>query len=171
MAQHNKYFDFCMKWEGGYGVDHAGGTKHGVTIGTWRLMGENPDRDYDGDIDNDDVKLISLDDARKINKRFWDKCKGDYINNQAVANAIVDWYWNSGITGIKRVQRVLGVKPDGIFGMNTLAATNGMDAHKLFEQITSAHRQFYTDLVKSSPEKYKKFLKGWLNRLNALKFE
>lgn len=68
--------------------------------------------------------------------RFWDRWKADDIDNQAIANLLVDWVWASGVYGIKYPQAVLGVKTDGIVGLKTLAAINYYPNKKeLFEKL------------------------------------
>ncbi len=57
---------FILKWEGGFvddPVDRGGATNKGVTIATWRQVGY--DKDGDGDIDVDDLRLLTQDDAVK----------------------------------------------------------------------------------------------------------
>ena len=88
-----------------------------------------------------------------------------------MANACVDWAWNSGISlVIRRVQRLVGVKDDGVVGPVTLAAINSSDAKTLFTRIKRARVEFLEGIVRGVPYQ-KKFLKGWLNRVNELKFE
>lgn len=94
---------------------------------------------------------------------FWDKIKGDDIVSQKVANQFFDWYVNAGKNAIKRVQRVLGVADDGIFGAKSLAALNARimasgGETELNTAIYMARRAYYEGLNKP------KFLKGWLAR-------
>ena len=173
MANHELYFKKCLKWEGGYGNiagDSGGATKYGVTIATWKMLADDPDKNGDGIVDAEDMKLLTLDDALAINKKFWDKIQGDKITNQSVAMAIADFLWNSGGVAVKKVQRILGLNTDGIFGRNTLAAVNAADPVKLHADITNARRNYFYAIVRAKPIT-KKFLKGWLNRLNDFKYE
>jgi lysozyme family protein len=173
MANHDIYFQKCLKWEGGYGNivgDSGGATKYGVTIATWKMLADNPDKNGDGVVNAEDMKLLTLDDARMINKKFWDKIQGDKIINQSVAMAIADFLWNSGGVAVKKVQGLLRLTQDGIFGRNTLAAVNAADPKDLHQRITETRRQYFYDIVKAKPIT-KKFLHGWLNRLNDFKYE
>ena len=161
---------FILSWEGGYSShpnDPGGPTNRGVTLATWKIYGY--DKDGDGDIDKDDVKIISEYDAiyEVMKPMFWDKCKADQIVDQSVANIIVDWIWMSGFGKIKNIQRLVGVKDDGIVGPKTIAAINNKDPKKLFGQIWNARKRFYESLCSSKP-KMKVFLKGWMNRLNSI---
>ena len=100
---------------------------------------------------------------------FWDRVKADEINNQSIANLIVDWCWTSGIWGIKFTQRVLGVKDDGIVGKKTLSAINNYPNQKeLFEKLWNRRKKHFEDLAKTHNRA--KFLNGWLNRLSAFKY-
>jgi len=86
-----------------------------------------------------------------------------------VANILVDWLWNSGRHGIVIPQRLLGVKPDGVVGMQTIHAVNGRDPRSLFDTLKEERKAFFLSLVERDPSQ-KKFLKGWMNRLNAFKY-
>jgi lysozyme family protein len=101
---------------------------------------------------------------------FWDRCKADQINNQAIANIVVDWTWASGITGIKRTQRILNVTADGIIGPKTIAAINSSDAKTLFSELHKDRLAHVESIVQKSSSQ-KKFLKGWKRRINALTYE
>ena len=85
------------------------------------------------------------------------------------ANLLVDWMWTSGNYGIKIPQRVLGVAIDGIVGRKTLAAINDYpDQKELFAKLWHEREDFFKRIAVGSQ---KKFLKGWLNRLNGIRYE
>lgn len=104
-----------------------------------------------------------------MKKLFWDKWQADTIENQAIANILVDWVWASGNNGIKIPQRILGVTADGIVGAKTLAALKSAEPRKLFEQIHAARLKFVDDIVARKPSQ-KKFIRGWKRRINAITF-
>lgn len=100
---------------------------------------------------------------------YWDRWKADQISSQSVAEILVDWVWASGKYGITIPQRVLGVAADGIVGVKTLAAVNARSPERLFAEIM-AERKAYIDRICASRPANNKFKKGWLNRLNAMRY-
>ncbi|MCM1440586.1 MAG: hypothetical protein NC110_00335 [Ruminococcus sp.] len=190
MANVDVLLPFILKFEGGFvndPADSGGATNKGVTIATWRQCGY--DKDGDGDIDVQDLKLITNKDVRDrvLKPHYWDRWKADQIQSQRVANILVDWVWGSGKHGIVIPQRLLGVKDDGIVGAKTLAAVNAADPDRLFEAIYNAREKFLHDITNQSVAKYekkikrkateaellkhtnKRFIKGWLRRLAAIR--
>lgn len=171
MAQYNKLISHILKWEGGWGNDPAdkgGPTMKGVTIATYTAYcakkGWPPPT-------LKQLKEITKAEWEEIFKTmFWDRWKADQIKNQSIANLLVDWVWTSGIYGIKFPQRVLGVVDDGIVGQKTLAAINNhSDPKLLFTKLWERRKQHFISIANSRPGN-QKFLKGWLNRLNDLKY-
>lgn len=173
MASFIEYFPTLLKHEGGYvndPVDPGGATNLGVTFRVWLKNGY--DKDGDGDIDVSDLKKITPADAMMIAKKlYWDKIRGDSICSQSVAEILFDWAYNSGpITASKQIQKIIGVKQDGIIGPITVATINFQNAKELFEKIKKARIQFYENIVKNKPSQAK-FLKGWKNRVNSFIFK
>ena len=66
---------------------------------------------------------------------------------------------------------MLGVTVDGIVGNQTLAAVNSYTPPcELFEKIRQERIAFVNRIVAARPAN-RKFRRGWLNRINDLKFE
>ena len=173
MAKAEILFKVIRKWEGGWSDhknDKGGKTNMGITLSTWKSCGY--DKDGDGDIDVDDLRLLTREDVvnRVLKSHYWDRWKADDIKSQSVANILVDWVWASGAHGIKIPQRLLGVTVDGIVGPKTLAAVNARNPHELFDMIKIARFDFIEDICRSRPAN-NKFKRGWMNRINDLRFE
>jgi lysozyme family protein len=172
MADVIKLIPHILKFEGGfvYDPDDLGGaTNKGVTYKTYKLYKR---RKGQPEPIVEDLKNLSVQEFTDILKTmYWDNCLGDRINSQSVANAIVDWAWNSGtVTAVREVQRILGVEDDGIIGNITLSAINSRSPLPLFGAIQTA-RKFYIERICISRPVNKKFRKGWLNRINSLQFK
>lgn len=173
MADVKKLLPYILRWEGGFVNDPddlGGATNKGVTIATWKRVGY--DKDQDGDVDVADLKLLTNEDVmnRVLKPHYWDRWHADYINSQSVANIVVDWVWGSGKHGIVRVQKLLGVNPDGIVGFKeTIPAVNAYDPKELFDMIKRDRELFLRQICQQRPAN-NKFFRGWMNRLNDLKF-
>lgn len=163
------YFALC-KQKGLHIIpDDAGGpTVCGVTLGTYKQYWKRKGKDRVPT--SEDLVQIGAEEWLDLFKTmFWDKCYGEKISSQAVADFIVDWYWTSGVYAIKRVQKVVGAYQDGIIGRITLGCINAFceDDWKVFlDRLKEERIDYYKAIVRKSPAK-KKFLNGWINRTNA----
>lgn len=110
---------------------------------------------------NLDIKNLTRDEAIAIYKRdFW---MFDGVNDQRVGTKIFDFYVNEKHDGIKVLQRVLHLDADGVWGPNTLTATNAAIPDLLLQNYRDALCQHYQDIVDANPSE-EKFLAGWLIR-------
>ena len=172
MAEVKRLVPHILKWEGGFVNDPddlGGATCKGVTYRTYKLYCSRKKRPIPS---VGDLKRITDEEFSLILKEmYWDACRADKIQSQGVANAIVDWAWNSGTTtAAKEVQKVLGVKADGIIGDITLSAINSQSPLPLFGKIKAARVKYVERICKSRPEN-RKFYRGWMNRINDLQYE
>lgn len=168
-------------------ADSGGATMVGITIKTfrkYRKMMHKPSPTVE------ELKNITYGEWSRILKvLFWDKMKADEIGNQSIANLCVNSVWGSGAGYIRTIQSVLGVKADGIVGPVTLGKINCWNPQSaLFDKLWSRRKKFFEDIVAHSVSEYelkigrkateseklintkKRFLKGWMNRLNDFQY-
>ena len=171
MADHKILAPIIRKWEGGFANDPddpGGATMAGITLATftyYRKLKKLPIPTVE------DLKNISDEEWDDVFKTlFWDKWEADLINNQSIANIVVDWEWASGCWGIKVPQELMHLHPDGVVGSRTIAEINSEDQQMLFYEIQHGREQFAKNVVVRNP-KEQKFLNGWINRIDYFKFE
>lgn len=166
MADFQKLKKHILKWEGGYvndPYDLGGHTNKGITLATFRT--------YCGqDKTVEDLKNITDEEWDKVFDSFvWKRIQGDRINNENVAMMIGDWVWSSGVYGISIPQRMLGTATDGILGFKTLSKINakGSQGDTFAREIAIERIRYCHRICKTRPQN-KRFLKGWINRVNDL---
>ena len=162
MNRINRLGIFIRSWEGGY-VNHpkdpGGPTNKGITLATFRSV-------FGKDKTVNDLKKITADQWQTIFKKyFWDRYKADQIKDDYVAFLLVDWLWGSGKYAITKVQKLLGLKVDGIVGEKTIAKINSYNGKELFIQLWKLRKSFIKGL-----NNYNTFGKGWLRRLNGIQY-
>lgn len=171
MADIKKIIPKIKQFEGGYSnhpSDRGGCTQAGVTIATFRKY-------YGASKTCEDLKKLTDEQWLHIFRAgYWDRIKGDEIQSQSIANLFLDCAWGSGtVTATKKVQACLGLTVDGVVGAKTLAALNGDGStqyHKaVFEKLWAMRRNWFMNIAQVGNNKV--FLKGWLNRLDKIKFE
>ena len=169
MADVNKLVPHILKFEGGFVNDPddlGGATNKGVTFKMYKLYRRRKGLSVPSIAD---LKKLTDEEFEYILKAiYWDSCRGDDIESQSVANAIVDWAWHSGVsTAVKEVQKILGVTADGVIGNVTLAAINSYSPLPLFGQIQQARKVYLNRICNARPAN-NKFIKGWLRRVENL---
>ncbi|MFV1530625.1 glycoside hydrolase family 108 protein [Phaeobacter sp. JH209A] len=157
-----KNFDRSLDWvlahEGGY-VNHpkdpGGATNMGVT-----------QRTYDADLrrrqlPSRSVQLISMEEVKAIYRsQYWDKVGGDELPG-GLDYCLFDFAVNSGVSrAVKFMQRQLGVKTDGIVGVNTMEAVDRADVEGLIQSICQARFSWLKTL-----RHWGTFGRGWTRRV------
>jgi len=159
-----------LDFEGGYvnnPSDPGGETNKGITKSTY----EQWLRSKGLASRNVDIKNIPDEHVQGIYRdRFWNKIHGDDLPS-IVAQQMFDLAVHSGtVRAVKILQNIVGAKPDGKFGPNTLKATQSyLQQHGdliLAKEILKQRKAFLVNLLKQ--EKYQPFAKGWMNRIKKL---
>lgn len=119
----------------------------------------------------DQHKCMTADDAKQYYfDEWWAKYKFGSITNTKFATKIFDMYINMGPTTatriVQRACRALGwtLVEDGKMGPKTREAVNEQFTMNLIQCIRCECAGYYRSLAVKNPEKYGKFLKGWLRR-------
>lgn len=171
MADSSKLVPFILSWETdkytNNNHDRGGATKYGITLATWRRVGY--DKNGDGVLNEEDVKLLTEEDFHRVFKNnFWDACKADKIQDQSVANMLVDFAYNSGVKrAITYLQLTLGITADGIIGNKTLFAINKSNGEILFKRFKKTRKNYLMSIAKGTQ---KDFLNGWLRRVSYMTY-
>jgi lysozyme family protein len=187
--------EVVLDHEGGL-VDHpsdpGGVTNFGISL-RWAMRAHQDkgdialdllDLDGDGDIDADDIRKMSRNDAKHAYKRFfWNPYGYDRIDNQEVACKIFDMSVNMGPgQAAKLAQRAVWaatgvqIRDDGVLGRISFQMINEAEWHSLRAAIRSEMAGFYRSLILRNdalrqrgvdvPD-FSVFKKGWLRRAYA----
>ncbi|MCW3806165.1 glycoside hydrolase family 108 protein [Plebeiibacterium marinum] len=180
----DELFDGVIKYEGYYA--NVTGDKGGET---YMGVARNLHPDWDGWKPIDAYKLkfgeskrntkIDIPELTELVKqfykhKFYDKYNIGYIVCGSVQEIIFDWCVNSGYWGSCGTQKVLNrffdydLKLDGIIGKQTINAINSCPSEPLFNAIKSARVHYYNTIAQRGQNH--KFLKGWLRRIDSIKF-
>lgn len=141
--------DLILKHEGGYvndPNDPGGATKYGIANRAHPV-----DRDGDGDVDAEDAKLVTVEEAREIyTKKYYLAARCEQLP-VGLDLSVFDMAVNAGTkTACKLLQRVVGVPDDGIIGPQTLKAVREYDG-----EIVTAYA--------AARINYYRKLKGWVH--------
>ena len=168
MSDFKTYAQFLYTWEGGFvnnSSDRGGATNRGVTLATYKAFrgGEKTTAT--------DLRNMTRNEWNTIMQRnYWDRVNATAIKSQAVANMLADWAVNSGpATAVKKLQRIVGTKVDGILGQDTLNAVNRTEPAVLFRALRQARLNFLEAITRRDPSQAI-FLAGWTRRVKALRF-
>lgn len=162
--------------EGGYvndPDDPGGATKYGVTIHTMRRLGI--DLDGDGDVDIQDVKLLTVDDAVDIFLKHYFERPNIHLLPEPLQATVFDMYVNAGGNAVKILQRLLAqfgrrVAVDGALGPRTAAAVKAVWSDYFVDAYGIARRNYYFALAdrRAASRKYARTRAGgkggWIKR-------
>lgn len=118
-------------------------------------------QNYNQDID---VLTLTEEEAKeRFRTHYWDKIHGDDLPKE-LAIALSDSAFHQGPpTAIRQLQKALGVKVDGIMGMETMQAVHKLDPHHA--AMSALGRRIETYANSSSPFKI-----GFYNRVAKLAY-
>ena len=159
-----------LKNEGGYvndPNDRGGETNYGITKDFYE--------DYKHCVPGipDNIKDITKEDAIKLYKGHWDRHRIGEINDRRKALLLFDYIVNSGPRGVnQRMQdslnaRGYNLKVDGVVGSKTINAINDIDFED-FATLLQFDRGKHYEYEADENARQKKFIKGWIKRLNNL---
>jgi len=175
MRQFDDYFAVILGHEGGY-VDHpsdpGGKTNYGISLLFLKgLVLAEGDIDHDGDIDGDDIKALTVNDSKGLYKKFfWDPLHFEGLVNEELKLHIFDHGVNAGVkTGVKLLQRILGLTEDGTIGPITIKTTNNYPGD-IIAKYKEARQGYYLSIIAKNP-RLTVFQKGWFNRINTTIFK
>ncbi len=148
--------------------DPGGPTNFGVSLRALRKLGAVVgDFDGDGDVDADDIKAMTYDDAMTIYASFYWRPEFDRLHRD-VAYRLADHWVNAGprasaFIGQQAVRaHLVAVSVDGVYGPKTFEAISRLGV-SVVPAIRAERAGFYRVLIKANAT-FKKYERGWLNR-------
>ena len=157
---------FVLRWENGY-VDNpddpGGATNRGITQRVY-----NDWRSHHG-LGVRDVRLIDDEELRAIYQTcYWVPPQCDLLSGP-LDLVQFDTAVNMGVgRAIRMLQASLGCLVDGDFGPGTQHAADTCDIGTTVKKYCERRESYYRTLAQNNP-RLAIFLKGWINRLNALR--
>lgn len=149
------YWRFLWEWEGttfeNDPDDPGGATRWGID------QRSHPDVD---------IRHLGEEQAKAIyRKDYWGRIHGGELPER-LAIVVMDIAVNNGSgRAAKWLQELIGTTVDGVIGPKTIAASQD-DPQLIAGLLLDRREKFYREIAKG---RQAKFLKGWLNRNNALR--
>jgi lysozyme family protein len=157
---------FVLRWEGGLvdnPADPGGRTNKGITqkvYDAWRQQQGEPPRDVQ-QIEDSEVSTI-------YQAQYWTPASCESLA-APLALAEFDTAVNMGVgRAIRFLQTAVKCTADGSFGPHTQQAIAACDPGDTLVGYCNARESYYKQLVAQNSD-LNQFLKGWLNRLDALR--
>lgn len=155
MADLNISIQKTLVHEGGYvdnPADSGGPTKFGIT---------------QADMPGQNIEDLTPEQAIEYYLEHYVKPGYSEIQSQDVCNKLFDMGVLFGIgEAVHIFQLVLNVGVDGVFGPETLQATNEADADSLLQAYKTSMATHAFQIATANP-KDRIFLTGWVNRINS----
>ena len=156
---------FVARWEGGWSdhaADKGGKTKFGITEKTWAAHAKRH-----GIVAS--IRDITLEQAHQgYAEDYWAPSRACDCA-PGLDLAVLDLAINSGVRrAVVYLQHALGVAADGVWGPQTGAALSSSNPIVIACFICDQREAFVRAIVANDPSQAV-FLKGWLNRINALR--
>lgn len=189
-------FRHLLGIEGGYvddPADRGGATKYGISLRFLKAAGafdedgdgfKDFDLDFDGDIDGQDIRQLSIGDVQFLyHRNFW-----RVLDCESFPQPIGEMLFDQGVNGgnhaaRKLLQRAINacrarmgqslIEVDGAIGIETREALdwalqrNSIGMNGLVEAYREAVRDRYRQIVRRYPNQ-QRFLRGWLARAERL---
>ena len=174
MANFDSAVSKTLTFEGGYTNnpdDPGGATKYGITLNVLKGLGKEFDLNHDGTINSEDVKLLTLDEAKEIYKElYW---RGENITSQAIAEKHFDVGVNAGVITASKMLQEACIKlgstliVDGNLGPKSLNIINALNESKLMSAFCSLHENYYWDITLNNI-KHHSMSFNWPENLNSI---
>ena len=134
-------------------ADAGGKTRYGISERS------HPEAWADGQVTEQEAREIYL--RKYVIGPGFHKIPPAYVKLQA---QLIDYGVNSGpAIAVQKLQAILGVNVDGVFGPKTIEAITTRDPRDLNNRLVRARIEMIARLVQKVPSNLK-FLAGWLNR-------
>jgi lysozyme family protein len=172
-----------LQHEGGWvnnKADPGGATNYGISL---RFLSDYPnigDFDHDGDVDAEDIKNMTIEQAKAIYKQqWWDKFKYGNIADQTIATKVFDFSINMGAKRAhmllqQAMNKAIGLRltVDGMLGNASFSSINAISDGDSEQVLLTAYCDeawaFYQGLIKAKPSLVV-FTNGWKNRAYSIK--